>query len=279
MSVLVIKRDGRKVPFDKAKIIQAVLKAFVGVDEEEDFGKRTANAIAHYVEQNAYDGITVEEIQDMVEQRLMASNRKDVAKAYILYRNERNRQRNNKMALRKKVLEKLSASDVQNSNANMDERTFGGRMGAACSEVTKDVALNDVMSDGCFEEKWAAMLTIHDIMVKKEDFDVSNIQEVVDAYPSIVDNSVNLIDSVEELAKRNEGKAEESPKVVYAEVLEAIFDGFIKAGRQDCVVGIVEEYELIERLEEIKDTRDLSISSKIGGVLSLISEAMEPEEE
>ena len=163
MSVLVIKRDGRKVPFDKAKIIQAVLKAFVGVDEEEDFGKRTANAVAHYVEQNAYDGITVEEIQDMVEQRLMASNRKDVAKAYILYRNERNRQRNNKMALRKKVLEKLSASDVQNSNANMDERTFGGRMGAACSEVTKDVALNDVMSEMARINHEDNMIYTHDL--------------------------------------------------------------------------------------------------------------------
>ena len=57
MDISVVKRDGRKVPFDKTKIAQAVLKAFVGVDQEEDFGKRTANSIANYVEQNAYDGM------------------------------------------------------------------------------------------------------------------------------------------------------------------------------------------------------------------------------
>ena len=163
MGVSVIKRDGRSVLFDKAKITQAVLKAFVGVDQEEDFGKRTASAIANYVEQNAYDGISVEEIQDMVEQKLMASNRKDVAKAYIIYRNERSKVRNNKRALRKKVLAKLAASDVQNSNANMDERTFGGRMGAACSEVTKDVALNDLMSEMARDNHENNMIYTHDL--------------------------------------------------------------------------------------------------------------------
>ena len=163
MEISVIKRDGRMVPFDKDKIIHAVLGAFVSVDEEEDCGRRIAKAIANHVEQNAYDGITVEEIQDMVEQRLMASSRKDVAKAYIIYRNERSKHRNRNSALRKKVLEKLAASDVQNSNANMDERTFGGRMGAACSEVTKDVALNDVMSEMARDNHLNNMIYTHDL--------------------------------------------------------------------------------------------------------------------
>ena len=84
----VIKRDGTQVPFDKIKIINAINKAFVEVDGilyEDD----TAISIAEEIEYVYYmkqDNLTIENIQDLVEEKLMQSERPDVAKAYIRYR-------------------------------------------------------------------------------------------------------------------------------------------------------------------------------------------------
>jgi ribonucleoside-triphosphate reductase len=83
------KRDGRKVKFDKEKIKIAVLKAFIDVDGEETaYAKEKARDIANYIE-SLNKSMTVEEIQDQVVNKLMASIRKDVATKYIEYRYRR----------------------------------------------------------------------------------------------------------------------------------------------------------------------------------------------
>lgn len=86
---MVTKRDGRKVKFDKEKIKIAVLKAFIDVDgEETSYAKEKAKDIANYIE-SLNKSMTVEEIQDQVVNKLMASTRKDVATKYIEYRYKR----------------------------------------------------------------------------------------------------------------------------------------------------------------------------------------------
>jgi len=83
------KRDGRKVKFDKEKIKIAVLKAFIDVDGEETaYSKDKARNIANYVE-TLNKNMSVEEIQDEVVNKLMASTRKDVATKYVEYRYKR----------------------------------------------------------------------------------------------------------------------------------------------------------------------------------------------
>ena len=83
------KRDGRKVKFDKEKIKIAVLKAFIDVDgEETSYAKEKARDIANYIE-SLNKSMTVEEIQDEVINKLMASTRKDVAAKYVEYRYKR----------------------------------------------------------------------------------------------------------------------------------------------------------------------------------------------
>ena len=72
----------------------------------------------------------------------MSSNRKEVAKKYILYRDERTRERERKSQLIQDIKEKITASNVQNQNANVDEHSFGGRMGEANSVVLKKYALD-----------------------------------------------------------------------------------------------------------------------------------------
>ena len=82
----VIKRDGRIVPFDKNKIKLAVSKAFLEIDgEETTYAKEKAREIANYVSSLEKD-FNVEEIQDIVVNKLMASSRKDVATHYVEYR-------------------------------------------------------------------------------------------------------------------------------------------------------------------------------------------------
>lgn len=138
----VIKRDGKRVPFDKEKIKVAVLKAFIDVDKEETlYARDKAREIAAYVESLNSD-MSVEEIQDIVEHKLMASNRKDVAKAYILYRNERTKIRDRKNKLIQKVVERANAKVDNRSNANVDEKSFSGREKEASADVGKMIALD-----------------------------------------------------------------------------------------------------------------------------------------
>lgn len=163
----VIKRDGRIVEFNAQKIEKAILAAFKEVDGEiTNYAKEKAENIANYIEGYYLDvdeTPSIEEIQDLVEKGLMATKRKDVAKSYILYREERNKIRNANTHLMKSVKEKLEASNVQNQNANMDEHSFGGRMGEARSELMKDYALNYLVSGMAKDNHLNNEIYIHDL--------------------------------------------------------------------------------------------------------------------
>ena len=163
----VIKRDGRIVEFDATKIERAILSAFEDVDHEiTDYAKEKAANIASYIEGYYLDVDEtpgIEDIQDLVEKGLMATKRKDVAKQYILYREERNKIRNANSNLMKNIKEKIEATNVQNQNANMDEHSFGGRMGEARSELMKDYALNYLVSPMARENHLNNEIYIHDL--------------------------------------------------------------------------------------------------------------------
>ena len=160
----VIKRDGRKAEFDKSKIRNAVLKAFNEVDGTiTQEAKTKACEVANYISSLDKNNITVEEIQDIVEEKLMASKRKDVAKSFIIYRNKRTEVRENKMQLMKDISEKLAASNVQNQNANVDEKSFGGRVGEASDAVLKKYALNHCMSTMSKNNHLNNEIYIHDL--------------------------------------------------------------------------------------------------------------------
>lgn len=159
----VVKRDGRIVNFDKEKIIKALEKAFKDIDGKitEDTTQKI-NVIATSIEKEEKD-FSVEEIQDIIEKKLMASNRKDVAKRYILYRNNRTLERNKRSKLNKSITKRLKAVEVENQNANVDERSFGGKMGAVSSDVLKEYALNNCMCRKSKENHLNNRIYIHDL--------------------------------------------------------------------------------------------------------------------
>ena len=158
------KRDGRIVEFNKDKIISAVSRAYKEVDGEvSDHAKIDIELMADEISKSKQDILSVEEIQDMVERKLMKSSRKDVAKVYIIYRNDRTRIREKNSALSKAISDKLFARNVENQNANVDENSFGGRMGAVTSVVTKNYALNNCMSEMAKNNHLDNIIYIHDL--------------------------------------------------------------------------------------------------------------------
>ena len=164
--ILVSKRDGTLVPFDKEKIINAINAAFIEIDGtlyEDDTAKDIADDIEDYFKYQDGNGCSVEEIQDLVEDYLMRSERRDVAKAYIRYRYKKEVARNYQHDFIDAIREKLSAADVQNQNANVDEHSFGGRTGEASSVVTKKLALDYLISKKARENHEGNMVYIHDL--------------------------------------------------------------------------------------------------------------------
>ena len=160
----VIKRDGRKVDFDRNKIIKAVLAAFNEVDGEiTTEAKRKATVITNHIESLNKKSMNVEDIQDIIETMLMDGKRKDVARAFVIYRNDRTRVREQNTNLMKSIKEKLTASNVQNQNANIDEKSFGGRVGEASDTVLKQYALDNCMSEMSRNNHLNNEIYIHDL--------------------------------------------------------------------------------------------------------------------
>lgn len=165
--IYIIKRDGRKKKFDKFKIVDAVLAAFKSVDGTvTEYAEIKAGNIADYIQdyaENSDHELTIEEIQDLVEKGLSSTKRKDVAKEYILYRNERTRERNKNSVLVRNIGEKLKASNVENQNANVDELSFGGRRGEAANVLMKQYALDYCMSEMARNNHLDNMIYTHDL--------------------------------------------------------------------------------------------------------------------
>lgn len=160
----IIKRDGRKVDFDRNKIIKAVLAAFNEVDGEiTPEAKRKVTVITNHIESLNKKSMNVEDIQDIIETMLMDGKRKDVARAFVIYRNDRTRVREQNTNLMKSIKEKLTASNIQNQNANIDEKSFGGRVGEASDTVLKQYALDNCMSEMSRNNHLNNEIYIHDL--------------------------------------------------------------------------------------------------------------------
>lgn len=156
----IIKRDGRKVKFEATKIVNAIQRAMNESAEGVDLP--LAQTIATEIAKSGRVS-TVEEIQDMVENLLMGSHRKDTAKAYILYRAERSKQRDLRNQVIQQVYAKTQGANIENSNANVDEATFGGRKNEAASALQKNIALEHNMSYSVAKAHKDGLIYQHDL--------------------------------------------------------------------------------------------------------------------
>ena len=140
----IIKRDGRAVDFHQEKIAEAVEKAFraSGAMQSRGVADGIAERVVEKIESGAIEGTpTVEGVQDLVEETLIEEGFTQTAKAYILYRAERNRVRdvNSRLiqTLKDITFSKASDSDMKRENANIDADTAMGTMLKYGSESAK----------------------------------------------------------------------------------------------------------------------------------------------
>ena len=165
LELLIKKRTGELVPFDKKKIEVAINKAYKEVYGNDDTLPTYAAEIANSVEVVAKEldePMGVEDIQELVEDYLTDYDLK-VGKSYIKYRYKHGIMRANSTEFIRAISEKLRASNVQNQNANIDEHSFGGRVGEASDEMMKQYALDFIVSPMARENHLNNEIYIHDL--------------------------------------------------------------------------------------------------------------------
>jgi anaerobic ribonucleoside-triphosphate reductase len=127
----IIKRDGRIQEYSWPKVEAVVYKAFNSIKQEvpDKFLDQLKQAVESAIKSR--DSFTVEEMQDLIQKELIKRNKYEVVESFILYRNKRNEIREQKSDLIKQIQSKLAGTLIENQNANVDEASFGGRIGEA----------------------------------------------------------------------------------------------------------------------------------------------------
>ncbi len=156
----VLKRDGRRVDFNNQKIVAAILKAMDVTEAGEDIV--LAAQIAQAISELDKEVMTVEEIQEVVENHLMNSPRQEVAKEYIRYRNKRNIARKAKSNEIFETIIQAQSNDITRENANMNADTPAGMMMKFASEATKSYVDECLLSDPVREAVANNYIHIHD---------------------------------------------------------------------------------------------------------------------
>ena len=160
------KRDGRLVPFDTNKPFTAILGAFNNVDgciseEARQCADSITKSIASYIEDKSE--ITVEEIQDCIERKLMQSKYKNVAKAFILYRDERTRRRGN--TTDSTILGIIDGTDDYWMNENSNKNAFiaGTQRDYLAGCTSTDLARRKLLPEDIMKAHDNGIIHFHDI--------------------------------------------------------------------------------------------------------------------
>lgn len=180
----IIKRDGRKQDFDRSKVVNATLKAFIEVDgEATQFARDKANEIGKAVEYKAQESeLNVEEIQDFIEQKLMASSRKDVAKAFIVYREHRTMAREN--TIDKSINELIDDQNKywKDENANKNPRLNTTKRDYMAGIVSTDAVKRYLLPKDIVQAHLDGVIHFHDadyFVQKMHNCDLINLDDML----------------------------------------------------------------------------------------------------
>jgi ribonucleoside-triphosphate reductase len=156
----VVKRDGRVVGYNEEKIKAAIRKAMLQTELGED--ESLIQKIADRIGINGQERMTVEDIQDQVELELMNSPRKEVAKRYIAYRDQRSIARRAKTRDMFNEIIEAKNNDITRENANMNTDSPAGMMMKFASETTKPFVDDYLLSPEAREAVRNGYIHIHD---------------------------------------------------------------------------------------------------------------------
>lgn len=161
---MVIKRDGRIVEYDKSKIVAAILKAMKDVDNTN---KDLANRIANDISKLDVKRISVEELQDLVEEKLMSSKMKDVARSYVRYRYDREKNRALSKDLDKRYSEFISLiqgtnEEANKENSNKDTRIIPTMRDYIAGFTCREMAEKFILPKDIVEAHKKGIIHVHD---------------------------------------------------------------------------------------------------------------------
>ncbi len=159
----VIKRDGRIADYDRSKILVAIRKANVEVEDYEKLAEDKIEDIVNGIERINRDTVQVEEIQDMIEQKLMAQGKYVLAKTYIIYRYTRELVRKaNTTDDSIMSLIKNSNKDVMEENSNKNAVVASTQRDLIAGEVSKDLTRRVLLPEKISKAHEDGVLHFHD---------------------------------------------------------------------------------------------------------------------
>lgn len=170
--MFVIKRNNSLVDFDLNKIKVAISKAMKECDkyDKADLDKvveKIDNEISDWNKEYNEDLIHIEDIQNIIENQLMKNGLTEVAKAYILYRDNRRKIRDEQAHLYKesqdRIKEIIEMKNIENANANVDEGSFSGKNAKITSYFLKEYALNNLIDKEVAKAHREGRLYTHDL--------------------------------------------------------------------------------------------------------------------
>ncbi len=160
----VTKRDGRIVDYDRNKIVVAIQKANAEVDRYEQVSEEKIDAIVAGIENKHADNLMVEDIQDMIEQKLMSEHKYALAKKYIIYRYTR------EMVRRANTTDDSIMSLIQNRNKDVMEENSNKNAYIASTqrdliagEVSKDLTKRVLLPEKIVKAHEEGVLHFHDM--------------------------------------------------------------------------------------------------------------------
>ena len=162
----VIKRNGTQAIFDKDKIARAISKANQEVSDNK-LSDEDVVQIANFIESEALKiprALGIEEIQDMVEKQLVAHNKYEVAKAYVLYRYKRNENRNNGGLFdRIKAIVNNESEETKQENSNKNSDVISVQTDYIAGEASKEIAKTELYPKYIVDAHEAGIIHKHDM--------------------------------------------------------------------------------------------------------------------
>lgn len=161
----ITKRDGIKESYERGKIIRAIEKANYVIPEKSKISNEEISKVALSIEESIFDGISVAQIQELVENHLMDLDNKDLPHAYISYRTSRDNERRKYLEVTKNIqgLMDLSDAEILKSNANKDASVLPVQRDLLAGILAKDWALNYMLPKDVVEDYNSGYLHFHDL--------------------------------------------------------------------------------------------------------------------
>ena len=160
----VTKRDGRIVDYDRNKIVVAIQKANAEVDHYEQVSDEKIDSIVAGIENKHMDNLMVEDIQDMIEQKLMSEGKFELAKKYIIYRYTREMvRRANTTDDSIMSLIKNSNKDVMEENSNKNAYIASTQRDLIAGEVSKDLTKRVLLPEKIVKAHEEGIIHFHDM--------------------------------------------------------------------------------------------------------------------